>query len=281
MNATPEQLRRHYELETRLARRILESTPEERAAVTRACYDEMYRVVTWHDYATPDEADERYRRRVGGLFSALVGSGRRVLDIGCGLGDRAARIAAAGNQCVGMDISAEILTRARAMHPGMPFTVGDAVTLDGIEAASYDVVLTSQLVEHLHPDDVPLHLASVARVLRPGGVYIFDTPHRLLGPSDISGLFGDKVATGFHLKEWTYRELAQLLESAGFVGVRTPWGPPRLILQRPALARRLMAPVGWKLPVESLAMAAGSRGFARLLNRIVRFTILVEARRGA
>ena len=41
------------------------------------------------------------------------------------------------------------------------------------------------------------------------------TPHRFTGPHDISKYF-DKVATGFHLKEYTYKELYYLFKSVGF-----------------------------------------------------------------
>ena len=41
----------------------------------------------------------------------------------------------------------------------------------------------------------------------------------MLGPGDISCYF-DYVATGLHLKEYTFRELAELMKSTGFRSVR-------------------------------------------------------------
>ena len=53
------------------------------------------------------------------------------------------------------------------------------------------------------------------RLLRPRGRYIFATPHRFSGPHDISRYFSDEPR-GFHLKEWTYGELAKVAAAAGF-----------------------------------------------------------------
>jgi hypothetical protein len=41
----------------------------------------------------------------------------------------------------------------------------------------------------------------------------------LLGPSDISQYFEDEVASGFHLKEYSNRELRDLFKAAGFASV--------------------------------------------------------------
>jgi hypothetical protein len=56
-------------------------------------------------------------------------------------------------------------------------------------------------------------------VLVPGGAYICVTPNRLSGPHDISRYF-DKVATGFHMKEYSIRELEATFRKAGFADVR-------------------------------------------------------------
>jgi len=45
------------------------------------------------------------------------------------------------------------------------------------------------------------------------------TPNRLSGPHDISQHF-DRVASGLHLKEYTYRELAGLFRRVGFRRIR-------------------------------------------------------------
>jgi hypothetical protein len=59
--------------------------------------------------------------------------------------------------------------------------------------------------------------------LKPGGKYLCLTPNRLSGPHDVSRGF-DAVATGFHLKEYTFSELASLLEESGFERITPLFG---------------------------------------------------------
>lgn len=48
----------------------------------------------------------------------------------------------------------------------------------------------------------------------PGGAYYCITPNAVTGPHDISVYF-DKVASGFHLKEYSYRELSRAFTGIG------------------------------------------------------------------
>ena len=85
-----------------------------------------------------------------------------------------------------------------------------------------DLVFSDQLVEHLHPEDTLHHFRLVRRILAPEGAYVFRTPHALCGPHDVSRFFSD-APEGFHLKEWTYRELEPVLRETGFGTLRAFW----------------------------------------------------------
>jgi SAM-dependent methyltransferase len=85
----------------------------------------------------------------------------------------------------------------------------------GLPAESADLVFSEQFVEHLHPEDAMHHFALVRRLLRPGGRYILRTPERWTGPHDVSRWFSD-TPQGFHLREWSYAELADLGRDLGF-----------------------------------------------------------------
>ena len=94
----------------------------------------------------------------------------------------------------------------------------ELIVYDGYELPipdnTIDVVFSDQLIEHFHPDDTLFHFRLVRRILKPGGVYVFRTPHGFSGPHDISQYFCHS-AKGFHLKEWTYVELSRLLHQVG------------------------------------------------------------------
>jgi hypothetical protein len=48
-----------------------------------------------------------------------------------------------------------------------------------------------------------------------GGVYLLETPNRLVGPGDVSRFFVE-TAQGFHLREYSIDELVPLLRENGF-----------------------------------------------------------------
>src|SRR5262249_6476906 len=112
--------------------------------------------------------------------------------------------------------------------PGLEWHATDGVDLTGQETqGSYDAVLSNQVLEHLHPDDVARHFASAATLLRPGGRYVLATPHPLSGPADLSAVFGLDHPACFHLKEYYYDELVPVLRRAGFARIRAVYSTPR------------------------------------------------------
>ena len=121
----------------------------------------------------------------------------------------------------GADISDQT-GQAADVPPNFELIVFDGFSLD-LPAESVDLAFSYQLLEHIHPEDAVLHLETVARLLRPGGRYVFSTPH------DISRHFSDEPL-GFHLKEWTYREMGDLLSRTGF----SNWYTFRLGRPRPS-----------------------------------------------
>jgi len=91
-----------------------------------------------------------------------------VLDIGCGLGRLAARVAADGREVVGVDLSPEMIARARARGegtPGLRFECGDFFDLDP-QDGGYDCVLSAAVLHHMDADAAIPHMM---RLLAPGG----------------------------------------------------------------------------------------------------------------
>jgi 2-polyprenyl-3-methyl-5-hydroxy-6-metoxy-1,4-benzoquinol methylase len=103
-----------------------------------------------------------------------------VVDVGCGAGTQTLMWAADGHRAQGIDISAPLidLARQRAQDGALEarFHVGSATALD-LPDASVDVVLVSELLEHL-PQWQPC-VDEALRVLRPGGVIYLSTTNWL------------------------------------------------------------------------------------------------------
>ncbi len=104
-----------------------------------------------------------------------LGDGARLLDAACGGGLVAHPLAAAGHRVLGVDLApGAVEAAARRTPPGADarFVVGDAAALPA-DDASVDAVLLLDMLEHV--ESTPAVLAEAARVLRPGGVMVFNT----------------------------------------------------------------------------------------------------------
>jgi ubiquinone/menaquinone biosynthesis C-methylase UbiE len=107
--------------------------------------------------------------------------GRRVLDLGCGEGYCARLLVRMGAaEILGIDNSAEMIAAARseeAREPlGIRYEVGDAARL-GQEDGAFDLVLAMFLFNYLDVAATTRCMTEVARVLRPGGRFVFAVPH--------------------------------------------------------------------------------------------------------
>jgi 2-polyprenyl-6-hydroxyphenyl methylase/3-demethylubiquinone-9 3-methyltransferase len=101
---------------------------------------------------------------------------RRVLDVGCGAGFIANDLARRGLPVVGVDLAPEALEVA-AHHDDTGLNrweCADARALP-FEDASFDVACAMDFLEHVEVEPV---VAEIARVLAPGGIFLFHTFNR-------------------------------------------------------------------------------------------------------
>lgn len=122
-------------------------------------------------------SDFAVRERVYRLLNPLV-SDKVVADIGCGDGYPATRIKALGaRRIIGIDNEA-MITKARGSHSesGINYIVGDALNLP-LPDQSVDVAVSILVYGHFMTDQMDRANAEVARVLKPGGIFILVIPH--------------------------------------------------------------------------------------------------------
>ena len=169
--------------------------------------------------------------------------GIRLLDAGCGGGFLAEAFAADGAEVLGLDLSFRSARTARdhAAREGLRVRVvsGRAEHLP-FPAAAFDAVLLADLLEHL--DDYRAALAESCRVLRPGGLLLYETANRTLlsriGAVWVMERILRKIPVGSHDWESFIRpaELVEALETCGLrnqelKGIALKGGVPGLLLR--------------------------------------------------
>jgi GT2 family glycosyltransferase/SAM-dependent methyltransferase len=140
------------------------------------------------------------------FWAARLVAGRRVLDLGSGEGFGAAILAEAATEVVGVDVDRTSVDHANLNYaaPNLRFELGSALDLSSFEAASFDVVVSFEVIEHVA--DQQRVIAQIARVLAPDGLVVMSTPDRR-AYSDATG-----QRNPFHERELTSDEFVGLLK---------------------------------------------------------------------
>lgn len=209
-----EHVERHKQLEGELTRKLLDSTPQDRWRVFDDAYTTLYASLPWLNegvgHRPPDAKNVAWQRLIGK-------PAKKIFEVGSGKGHLIRHLARLGHQCVATEITVERGAKHVRNVEGVEWRITDGVHLADFEQPeTYDVVICSQVIEHLHPDDVLTHFENARKILKPGGRYIFDTPHVGAGPHDLSLVFELDRAAFMHLREYDFRELRGFAEKAGF-----------------------------------------------------------------
>lgn len=167
------------------------------------------------------------------LVLELVGTGKRVLDVGCSTGYLAQDLVQCGNKVSGVEIDVEAAEKARPLLEHL--VVGDLDRMDladELPAKAFDVVVFADVLEHLK--DPVRTLAQAKALLDDGGYAVLSIPnvaHASVRLSLLQGRF-DYRPVGLldetHLRFFTRSSLEELLDQAGFVAtdVRRTTLPP-------------------------------------------------------
>jgi ubiquinone/menaquinone biosynthesis C-methylase UbiE len=96
-----------------------------------------------------------------------------VLEIGCGIGRITRVLAGRAAHLLALDVSDEMLARAREHYPGLDrvrWILGDGTSLHGIAGASVDACVSVVVLQHVPDPAVTLgYVRELGRVLVPGG----------------------------------------------------------------------------------------------------------------
>jgi SAM-dependent methyltransferase len=126
----------------------------------------------------------------------------RLVDAPCGEGRVARELARRGADVVGMDLSAALLEKARAFESaeplGIKYVQGDVAARDALAEETFDAVVCNYGLSDI--DDLDGFIATVTRVVRSGGLFVFSLLHPCF-----PGL-GDDVSGDWPADTGYYRE---------------------------------------------------------------------------
>jgi SAM-dependent methyltransferase len=152
------------------------------------------------------------------VAAAASRPGMQLLDVGCGTGHTTLALAAGGGAVTGLDLTEEMLAKAREeasrRRLAVEFRLGRAEDLP-FPDASFDVV-TSRVCAH-HYRDAALSVREAFRVLRPGGVHlVVDTvaPESPLVDTYLNAI--ELVRDPSHVRDYRVSEWLAMFGAAGF-----------------------------------------------------------------
>jgi ubiquinone/menaquinone biosynthesis C-methylase UbiE len=164
--------------------------------------------------------------------------GTKVLDVGCGTGALTLRLANSGYEVTGVDISAQMLSQLarRAGELKVSLVEADIFSLPFPEN-TFDAAVSRWVLPHF--SDWSSAVREVSKVLKPGGVFVFDFPSRehvdhaqsqasLLSRERLGyqhAFDGEAVDPYFYYGAETHGSIAKVLSENGFIlESRTPYG---------------------------------------------------------
>jgi SAM-dependent methyltransferase len=143
--------------------------------------DPEHKFGRWDDEEFFATGEREVADRLGaGADLGLPKEHESALDFGCGLGRTARALGRRFGECVGVDISKEMVARARelgASEPNCRFLVNTRPDLSIFGDRSFDLVYSSIVLQHMpSAEHVELYLRELVRVLRDGGLLVFQLP---------------------------------------------------------------------------------------------------------
>ncbi|HEY4725568.1 MAG TPA: class I SAM-dependent methyltransferase, partial [Actinomycetota bacterium] len=144
-----------------------------------------------------------------------------VVDIGCGRAELVELLARRGVEAIGVDTDPSMVAEARDRGLDVRQVDGNSF-LRGREPGSLGAIIATHLVEHLEFADLVELLELAATRLRPGGVFIAETPN----PTSLVVLGNSFILDPTHLRPLHPSLLTFLCEGAGFRDVRLRFHAP-------------------------------------------------------
>ena len=166
---------------------------------------------------------------IDALHHTVGGQHQRAIEVGPGSGIYLPILAQLYDEVVALDIEQAYLNHASHLtstHQNLLLKIDD-ITASSLPTASFDLILCTEVVEHL-PDSSPA-LREMHRLLRPGGTLLLSTPQRY-SPLEMAAkiaflpgiinlvrfIYQEPILDTGHINLMTSKQMTRQLEQAGF-----------------------------------------------------------------
>jgi len=131
----------------------------------------------------------------------------RAIEVGPGSGVYLPQLLELFNQVIAFDIEDQYLEAARIMlanNPNLLVQQGDITDHNNLKVGNCDLVLCSEVLEHVPPEKSMATILGLRQLLADGGILILSTPHRWSTLESTARLALSPI--GIHLTRLVYRE---------------------------------------------------------------------------
>src|SRR4051794_11082732 len=218
----------------------------------------------WGSYISNFDTDRRIQVLVHDLLGGSSIAGKRVLEVGCGLGFFSRELLKwKPARMTSVDISQALVNKLAAAAPEAECLVADALDLDSaLGDREFDIVLSSEVIEHT--PDPRRAVAQMTRHLAPGGRFVLSVPNSrwkwLLAIAQ--GLGMRKGYEGFEnwvkpdeLSRWVAEDGLTLIAKTGVHSL--PWHISHSLVER---LDRALAPGNYSFAVNLAILAERTVG---------------------
>jgi 2-polyprenyl-3-methyl-5-hydroxy-6-metoxy-1,4-benzoquinol methylase len=152
------------------------SSAEPRLTLPTLEAQRQYWDTRWSRQQTPNEFQQRRGDTIMEWLGRLSLDCPKILDLGCGTGWFAHRLAQFG-EVTGIDLSETAIALARSQFPGVSFLCGNLHEA-ALPAGQFDIVVAQEVIAHV--PDQPAFVRRIAELLKPDRYLIVTTANKLV-----------------------------------------------------------------------------------------------------
>ncbi|MBE0564853.1 MAG: methyltransferase domain-containing protein [Krumholzibacteria bacterium] len=130
----------------------------------------------YSDFAGSYEEIFPFRKEAAAFLERWLPAGGRILDVGCGTGRYCRHLDGVGRSCVGIDLDPGMIEEAHRLHPAGDFRIMGMEEVALLGPGTFDgVFCIGNVLPHLPAAGLAGFLGGVRGILRPGGIWLFQT----------------------------------------------------------------------------------------------------------